>query len=107
MKAKLILLAGAALTLAACGTSPGERAVSGGLMGAAAGAVIGNNVGDGDAATGAIIGGATGAVAGAVTAPSNRAPSNRRQRYDERTGRYYFYDPGTDRYFYENGEPYP
>jgi hypothetical protein len=31
---------------------------------------------------------------------------NRQQSYDDRTGRYYFRDPQSGRYFYENGEPY-
>ena len=55
------------LALAACGNSPGSRAVTGGLIGAGAGAgvsaVTGGNVG-----TGALIGGGIGAVGGAVTA---------------------------------------
>ncbi len=57
----------AALSLAACGTTPGERAASGGLMGAGAGAAIGSLYGD--AGTGAVIGGVAGAAAGALTDP--------------------------------------
>ncbi|HVZ27933.1 MAG TPA: YMGG-like glycine zipper-containing protein, partial [Rhizomicrobium sp.] len=53
---------------AACGTDPGERALSGGLIGAGAGAAIGAATG-GSAATGALIGGAAGAVGGAATSP--------------------------------------
>jgi len=45
-----------ALALAGCGTDPGDRAVSGGLLSAAG--------------TGALIGGAVGATAGATTDPS-------------------------------------
>jgi hypothetical protein len=60
-------LAAAALTLAACGTSPGERAVSGGLIGAGTGAAVGSLTGS--AGTGALIGGALGAAGGAVTSP--------------------------------------
>ena len=52
-------------SLAACGYSPGERAVSGGLLGAGAGAVIGATVGA--PLQGAAIGGAVGAVGGAAT----------------------------------------
>ncbi|CAH0260866.1 YMGG-like glycine zipper-containing protein [Roseomonas sp. CECT 9278] len=63
-----IALAGG-LALAACGNSPGERAVGGGLVGAGAGAAIGSL--SGNAGTGALIGGAVGAVGGAVTAPGN------------------------------------
>ena len=56
-----------ALAVSACGTTPGDRAVSGGLIGAGAGAAIGSVTGS--AGTGALIGGAAGAVAGAVTDP--------------------------------------
>jgi hypothetical protein len=63
----LAVIAALALALAACGNSPGSRAVTGGLLGAGAGAgvsaVTGGNVG-----TGALIGGGLGAVGGAVTA---------------------------------------
>ena len=61
-------LTGTALLLAACGTSPGERAVTGGLLGAGAGAAIGAATG-GNPATGALVGGAVGAVGGAATSP--------------------------------------
>jgi hypothetical protein len=56
-----------ALLLAGCGTDPGERAVSGGMLGAAGGAIIG--AATGSAATGALIGGVGGAVVGAATDP--------------------------------------
>lgn len=56
-----------AVSLSACGTTPGERAASGGLIGAGAGAAIGSLYGD--AGTGALIGGLAGATAGAVTDP--------------------------------------
>ena len=56
-----------ALTLTACGTTPGDRAASGGLLGAGAGAVIG--AATGSAATGAVIGAASGAASGAFTDP--------------------------------------
>lgn len=56
-----------ALIIAGCGTTPGERAVSGGLLGAGAGAAIGSVTGS--AATGAVIGGVTGAAVGALTNP--------------------------------------
>lgn len=62
------LLAGLALSLAACGETPGTRAVTGGLLGAGAGAAVGAATG-GNAGTGALIGGGVGAVGGAVTAP--------------------------------------
>lgn len=56
-----------ALALSACGTNPGDRAVSGGLLGAGAGAVIG--AATGSAATGAAIGAISGAAIGAATDP--------------------------------------
>ncbi len=62
----LIALLGG-LGLAACGNTPGERAVTGGLLGAGTGAAVGSF--SGNAGTGALIGGAVGAVGGAVTAP--------------------------------------
>lgn len=54
------------LSVAACGSSPGGRAVSGGLLGAGAGAAVGSL--SGNAGTGALVGGGLGAVGGAVTA---------------------------------------
>lgn len=55
------------LLLGACGTDPGDRAVSGGLLGAGAGAAIGAAAGD--AGAGALIGGLGGAALGAATSP--------------------------------------
>ena len=63
-----ILLTG--LALSGCGTTPGDRAVSGGLLGAGAGAAIGSV--SGSAGKGAIIGGLGGAAIGALTAPQPR-----------------------------------
>lgn len=63
-----VLLSTVALGLAGCGYTPGQRALSGGAIGAGAGAVIGAATG-GSAATGALIGGAVGAIGGAVTNP--------------------------------------
>src|ERR1700704_5322208 len=57
----------AALALSACGTTPGDRAVSGGLLGAGAGAAIGSL--SGNAGAGAVIGGLGGAAVGAVSDP--------------------------------------
>jgi len=56
------------LTLAACGQSTGDRALSGGAIGAGAGAVGGALLGS--PGTGALLGGALGAGAGALTSPS-------------------------------------
>jgi hypothetical protein len=57
----------AGLALAACGTTQGDRAVSGGLIGAGGGAAIGALAGN--AGAGAIIGGVAGAATGALTDP--------------------------------------
>ena len=61
-----LALGSALLTLAACGDSTGDRAMSGGAIGAgvgaAAGAVTGTSV-----LGGAVIGGAAGAATGAAT----------------------------------------
>ena len=63
------LALGSALTaLAGCGYSPGTRAVTGGLLGAGAGAGVAAAT-HGKPATGALIGGGVGALGGAVTAP--------------------------------------
>lgn len=62
------LAGGMLLALAGCGYSPGTRALSGGALGAGAGAGVAALTG-GSAATGAIIGGGAGALGGALTAP--------------------------------------
>ena len=56
-----------ALFLAGCGTDPGDRAASGGLLGAAGGALIGAAAGN--PALGAAAGAVGGAVIGAATNP--------------------------------------
>jgi osmotically inducible lipoprotein OsmB len=56
------------LLLASCGQSTGDRALSGGAIGAGAGAVGGALMGS--PGTGALLGGALGAGAGALTSPS-------------------------------------
>lgn len=60
----------ALLTLGACGSSPGERALSGAGLGAGAGAGVAAITG-GSLLTGAVIGGLGGAAAGALTSPSD------------------------------------
>lgn len=65
-----LLVIGFGLAVSGCGYSTGDRAASGGLIGAGAGAAIGGLTG-GSAVTGALIGGAAGAVGGAVTSPNN------------------------------------
>ncbi len=74
----IILLASVALLTAACGTRPGERAVSGGLLGAGAGAAIGSL--SGNAGAGAVIGGVAGAATGALTDPCSLDLSERPAR---------------------------
>jgi osmotically inducible lipoprotein OsmB len=66
MKTVLLLLS--VLTLSACGYSPGTRAVTGGALGAGAGAGVSALAG-GKPLTGALIGGGVGAAGGALTAP--------------------------------------
>ena len=64
----LVLLAAILLTATGCGDTWGQRAVTGGGIGAGSGAVIGAVTGMGPL-TGALIGGAVGAGAGAATTP--------------------------------------
>jgi osmotically inducible lipoprotein OsmB len=64
---KSVAAIAALVALSACGTTPSDRAVSGGLIGAGAGAAIGSL--SGNAGTGALIGGAAGAATGALTDP--------------------------------------
>jgi osmotically inducible lipoprotein OsmB len=67
-KSSLVLLALAGVSLSACGYSTGDRAASGGLLGAGAGAAVGSL--SGNAGAGALIGGAAGALGGAATSPN-------------------------------------
>jgi len=64
-----ILLVAAGLVLAGCGTSPGDRGLSGAGIGAAGGAVVGAIVGA--PLAGAAIGAGAGALTGMATSPSN------------------------------------
>jgi len=95
------------LGLTACaGMTPSERsAATGAAVGAAGGALIGRDAGS--AALGAVVGGAAGWYLGCREEGRCGAVDNRRQQYDQRTGRYYFQDPQSGRWFYENGQPYP
>jgi hypothetical protein len=54
--------------LAGCGTDPGERALSGGAIGAAGGAATGAMFGN--PVAGAVVGGVAGAATGALTSPN-------------------------------------
>ncbi|MEI7872431.1 MAG: hypothetical protein WCK95_09935 [Alphaproteobacteria bacterium] len=56
------------LSVAACGDTWGQRAVTGGAIGAGSGAVVGGATGVG-VLPGALIGGAVGAGVGAATTP--------------------------------------
>ena len=61
----LVLATAGTLALGACGSSTSDRALSGGAIGAGAGAVGGALLGS--PGTGALLGGAIGAGAGALT----------------------------------------
>ena len=63
---KTMLAALLVLPLVACGSSKGDRALSGGAIGAGAGAAVGAATG-GSMLGGAILGGAAGAAVGALT----------------------------------------
>ncbi|HWY61374.1 MAG TPA: hypothetical protein VNW15_05690 [Rhizomicrobium sp.] len=65
LKAGIAIAAAAAL--AGCGTTPGDRGLSGGLLGAGSGAAIGALAGN--AGEGALIGGLGGMAIGALTSP--------------------------------------
>ena len=58
----------ALFSLAACGSDPGTRALTGGAIGAGAGAVVGSATGVGPIG-GAVVGGLGGAAVGAATTP--------------------------------------
>ncbi len=68
MKMTQLILIPCLLALAACGTTKEDRAASGGLIGAGAGALIGSTMGA--PVTGAAIGAGVGATTGAVVDPS-------------------------------------
>ncbi len=110
------IIAIATLSIAACTTT--REVERGALGGAAAGAAIGAGVGavsgDVKVGEGAAVGAAVGAVAGAVygnnkdrqyNGGTTRAPIlDDRLYFDENTKRYYRYERGTNRTFYENGQ---
>ncbi len=68
---RMILIAGVALSLAGCGPTRTDSALTGAAVGGAAGAVIGGAATGraGGALAGAAVGAATGAVVGAAAAP--------------------------------------
>lgn len=100
-----------ALGLTACGATT-QGAVTGGALGAAAGAIIGNNTGSGDAETGAIIGGAIGTAGGAYAGCRSQGgcqwnqnnTNHSRLYYDERARREYYVDQRDGCTYWRNGE---
>jgi osmotically inducible lipoprotein OsmB len=64
--ARIAVLAALAIGVAGCGYNRGDRALSGGAIGAAGGAIIGAAA-FGNPGAGALIGGAAGALGGALT----------------------------------------
>jgi osmotically inducible lipoprotein OsmB len=68
MKPEIALSFITLLTLAACGDTQGERALSGAAIGAGGGAAAGALMGN--PAAGALVGGAAGAATGAFTSPN-------------------------------------
>jgi osmotically inducible lipoprotein OsmB len=66
--ARCIALLAVVVGVAACGSSPGDRALTGGAIGAGAGAVIGSTTAVG-VVPGAVVGGVAGAAIGVVTTP--------------------------------------
>ncbi|MCW5745005.1 MAG: hypothetical protein KIT36_02240 [Alphaproteobacteria bacterium] len=71
MTKNLIALSLAAVLASACGDTWGQRAVTGGAIGAGSGALIGGASGMG-VLPGALVGGAVGAGVGAATTPRYR-----------------------------------
>jgi len=66
LPAALVFAAGMSVALAACGSSTGDRALSGAGIGAASGAGLGAATG-GSVLGGAVLGGAAGAAVGGLT----------------------------------------
>lgn len=62
-----VMASALSMLMAACGETPGQRAVTGGAIGAASGAVVGSTVGA--PLGGAVVGGLGGAAVGAATTP--------------------------------------
>jgi hypothetical protein len=68
MRSITLAAAVAMLGLAACGNTPGDRALSGAGLGAVGGAAVSGLTG-GSVLGGAVLGGAAGAAVGALTSP--------------------------------------
>jgi osmotically inducible lipoprotein OsmB len=65
-----VAIAGVSVLLAGCGENPGDRALSGGAIGAGTGAAVGAAGGPVGVGTGAAVGGGVGAATGALTSPN-------------------------------------
>lgn len=101
MRLKALLLSGLMLVsaglLGACGTQPGERALTGGALGAGAGAGLTAAAG-GNPVIGALAGGVGGSILGAATTPSGATSGHanwcaqRYRSYDYATDTYLGYD---------------
>ena len=63
----LVVLAASIMALPGCGHTAGTRALTGGVIGAGGGAIVGGATGLG-AGTGALVGAGAGALTGAATA---------------------------------------
>ncbi len=79
------LIGASALILAGCGSTPGERGLSGAAVGAAGGAVIGAMAGN--PGMGAAAGAVAGGVVGAATSPCDVNLDGGRGCRDQRNGR--------------------
>jgi len=64
----VVICAALALGTAACGETPGQRALTGGAIGAGGGALVGAAAGN--PLAGAVVGGLGGAAVGAATTPN-------------------------------------
>lgn len=101
MRTKMMILGFAAtLLVAGCGTNQGDRAASGALIGAGAGAVLG--AATGNPGMGAAVGAVAGGVVGAATDPcdlnlGDPVWKNDRNSYERRCGRPYRDRPYRDR----------
>ncbi len=94
IKTKMCVAVVAAVLLAGCGSSPGDRAASGALIGAAGGAAIGAAAGN--PGLGAAVGAGAGALVGATTDPCDLnlgdpfwRDNGGRDGYYRRCGRHY------------------
>lgn len=83
-----VTLLSASVALSSCGTTQGDRALSGGLLGAGTGALIGSVTGS--AGKGALIGGLGGMAIGALTRPRDLNLGNPVWRHSARDHRRHY-----------------